>query len=372
MCTVSACGSGTGRAPAATTTTSTAGPTATLRMGFIGGLSGAKGAAGLDVKNGEKLAISQFDADGPPVQVALDAVDAGGNSSEVRAGALRLAGDKVVAVIGPTSDEDASVAEPLFEQSGIPSITVSAAEQKLARHRWRFFHRLIPDDPTQGSADGGYLVNALHGTAVAIVDDSTEPSRELSGSAGQAVTEAGSKVVYVAHLDSRPQSVASAVGSIVGTSPDAVFFAGSPGLAARVISELRSAGYSGKFMLGGSDGSDFLAGAGTSAEGSYVACGCAGTAESADAQAFNAAYLAQFGTTPGPYAAEAYDAANTILRAIQKGDLSPSAINRYLASVDYVGITRTVRFRPDGNWAGDNVFVYKVESGDLVELGPSG
>lgn len=368
----SACGSGAPPGPAATTTTSTAGPTATLRMGFLGQPGGAPGSVALDVKNGEKLAISQFDAGGPPVQVALDSVDADATPAQVRAAALRLAADKVVAVIGPTSDEEASSAEPVFEQSGIPSILVSAADQALAGHRWKFFHRLIPDDPTQGRADGNYLVDALHATAVALVDDSTEQSRALSGAAGQAVASGGSKVVYMAHVDTRAPDLASLAGRIVGTSPDTVFFAGSPVLAARVISELRSAGYAGKFMLGGADGHDFVAGAGVAAEGSYVACGCAGTADSADAQAFNAAYLAQFGTTPGPYAAEAYDAANAILQAIQKGNLSPSAINRYLASADYVGITRTVRFKPDGDWAGDNVFVYKVETGALVEVGPTG
>jgi len=371
---VSACGSGTGSSGAAgtTTTTTLAAPTATVRFGYIGTLSGPTGYLGAAIQDGEKLAISQFDAVNPPVGVALDSVDTAGGANRARSGALRLVSDRVVAVIGPTSGAAASAADPVFELAGIPSITVSAAEVSLAQHRWRFFHRLVPDDSAQGRADGGYLVNSLHAATVAVIDDSTGPSRELSVSTAQAVTSAGARVVYTGHLDGRSTDLVSLANGVLAVSPNAVFFAGSPSDAARVISRLRAGGYTGKFMLGGSDGTRLVADAGVSAEGSYVACACASTAENGGAQAFNAAFLAQFGTSPGPYAAEAYDATNAILQAIQSGRLSPAAINHFLASIDYAGITRTVKFQPDGNWAGDNVYVYRVQSGQLAEVSPAG
>lgn len=363
--------SGTPLARARTTTTLAA-PTATVKIGFIGALSGASGRLGVEVQNGEKLAISQFDAVNPPVNAALDSFDAAGGPSQARAGAMRLAADKVVAVVGPLSDQEAGTAEPVFEHAGIPTITVSAAEVSLAQHRWRFFHRLIPDDSVQGKDAGAYLVNALHAGTVALLDDSTTAARELAGSTGQGATAAGARVVYAAHLDGRNPDLASAAGRILAASPDAVFFGGSPSEAAGLLVRLRSGGYSGKFVLGGSDGAGPAREAGASAEGSYVLCACAGTLEDAQAQTFNAAYLAQFGSGPGPYAAEAYDATNAILSAIQHGHLSPGAVNEFLASVDYAGITRTVRFQTDGNWSGDNVYVYRVQSGQLTEVGPTG
>lgn len=368
-----ACGSsGAPSARAGTTTTTLAAPTDTVKIGFIGTLSGSSGRLGVQVQNGEKLAISQFDAVNPPVNAALDSVDTAGGPNQTRAGAARLAADKVVAVIGPLSDQEAGAVEPVFEQSRIPTITVTAAEVSLAHHRWRFFHRLIPDDSVQGRAAGGYLVGSLGVRTVALLDDSTAAPRELSGSTGQAMTAGGARVVFAGHLDGRSSEAASAAGRILAAAPDAVFFAGSPSEAAGLLGRLRAGGYGGKFVLGGSDGDEFARDSGASAEGSYVMCPCAGTVEDAQAQTFNAAYLAQFGTGPGPFAAEAYDATNAILRAIQHGHLSPEAVNEFLASVDYAGITRTVKFQPDGNWVGDNVYVYRVQSGQLTEIGPAG
>ena len=40
-----------------------------------------------------------------------------------------------------------------------------------------------------------------------------------------------------------------------------------------------------------------------------------------------------------------------------------------LRKVTYVGITKTVTFRPNGNIAGKTIYVYRVENGKIVELG---
>ena len=365
-----ACGAGS---PAVrSTTVPQVGPTATVRFGFVGALTGPMGVLGADVADGEKLAISQFDAVDPPVRVAIDAVDTAGDPARARAAAARLVADRVVAVIGLTLGSEALAAQPVFEQGGIPTVTVSAADRDLAARGWRFFHRLIPDDALQGQAAGEFLVKNLHATDVAVVDDSTASSRDLAVSAAEAVTGAGGSVVSSEHLDGRPGDVASVVAAAVRDSADAVFFAGAAATAARLGTGLRDAGFAGKFLVDGTGAAGFVGAAGApGAEGAYIACGCAGTDQNPDAQAFNAAYLAQFGSSPGPYAAEAYDATNAVLQAIKSGDTTPAAVNAFLSSVDYAGITRPVKFAPDGDWVGDAVYLYKVESGQAVQFASS-
>lgn len=368
---LSGCGSGGSRS--SSTTIPQAGPTATVRVGFLGALSGPSAGLGSDIANGERLAISQFDAVDPPVRVAIDVVDTGGDPNRARSGAARLAADKVVAIIGPTFDNEVSVADPVFEHAGIPSITVSAAERDLAARGWRFFHRVIPDDALHGQAIGDFLVKNLHATTVALIDDSSASSRNLAVSAEEAVTGAGAEVLSSVHLDGRAGDLASAIGSVRAESPGAVFFAGAAGTAARLVTGLRSAGFTGKFLAGGSDAVGFVAVAGAAtSDGAYVVCGCAAISQNPDAQPFIAAYLAQFGSSPGPYSAEAYDATSEILQAVKSGDLTPAAINGFLSSSDYSGITRTIRFVPDGDWAGNTMYLYKVESGQAVPVAVSG
>ena len=357
-----------GRGGAAATTVPAVGPTATVRIGFLGTLTGYGQSLGTSIENGEKLAISQFDAVNPPVKAALDAVDTAGDPVRARTGAGRLAADRVVAVIGPGDAKEVLAAEPVLEQAGIPSISVSATVTDLAARGWRYFHRVVADDASQGHAAGGYLVGALHATTVAVVGDSTDYGRDLAQAVAGAVGAGGATVVSSDIV--APRQLDALSDRIATASPDAVFFSGSPEIAGRLVAELRAKGYAGKVMVGvAGEDSRFVASAGPAASDAYLVCGCSGTADNQDAQAFNAAYLAQFGSNPGPYAAEAYDATQAVLAAIGSGKTSPAAIEAFLATSEHSGITRTIKFQADGNWAGDTAFIFKIQGGQPVQVG---
>ena len=84
---------------------------------------------------------------------------------------------------------------------------------------------------------------------------------------------------------------------------------------------------------------------------------------------FTTAFRAQFGSAPPPYSAEAYDATSFVLAALKWGATTPLTIDTYLATHDYVGITKTIRFLPDGDLIGDTVYVSKVKAGQIVQIG---
>lgn len=368
--TVASCGA-SGRGHASATTVPPVGPTATVKLGFLGSLSGEGQAVGDSVENGEKLAISQFDAVNPPVKAALDPFDTASDPVRARTGASRMAADRVVAVIGPGDATEVLAAGPVLEQAGIPSMTVSATVTDLAARGWRYFHRVVADDASQGRAAAGYLVGALHATTVAVVGDSTDYGRDLARAVAGEVGADGATVVSSDVV--APRQVDAFTDRVVAAPPDAVFLAGSPELAGRLTVELRAKGYSGKVMAGiAGEDARFLASAGTAASDVYLVCGCSGTSDNPNAQAFNAAYLAQFGSNPGPYAAEAYDATEAVLAAISSGKTSPAAIDAFLATSEYSGITRTIKFQADGNWAGETAFIFRVEAGHPVQVAGSG
>lgn len=366
---LSSCGS-SGRGPAPATTVTVAAPTATVRLGFLGGISGAAQPVGTDVENGVKLAISQFDAVNPPVRAALDAFDTAGDPARARAGAIRLAADRVAALIASGDASEILAAGPVLEQAGVPSISVTATVTALTARGWRYFHRVVADDALQAHAAAGYLIGTLHATTVAVTGDSTAYGHDLATAVAAAVGSGGATVVSSDTLT--PRQIDTVSARILAESPDAVFFAGGAELAGRLIVGLRAKGYSGKFMAGisGRDAS-FAGAAGPSASGAYLVCGCSGTADNPDAQAFNAAYLAEFGSNPGPFAAEAYDATEAVLEAISSGRTSPAAIDAFLSTSSYSGITRTIKFQADGNWAGDSTFISKMEDGSLVQVATS-
>ena len=120
----------------------------------------------------------------------------------------------------------------------------------------------------------------------------------------------------------------------------------------------------------GSEDARFITDAGGApAAGAYLSCACADETSNPAAQTFVSAYRAAFGVAPAIYSAEAYDATNFVLAAIKSGATTPTAINSYLGSNSYTGITKTIKFQPDGNVSGGTIYVYQVKGGKIVQIG---
>ena len=79
----------------------------------------------------------------------------------------------MVAVIGPAFSGESAAADPIFESAGIPNVSASATNVKLAQNGWKFFHRVLAADDAQGKGDADYLVKTLGLKTVAVIDDSS-------------------------------------------------------------------------------------------------------------------------------------------------------------------------------------------------------
>jgi branched-chain amino acid transport system substrate-binding protein len=383
---VAACGSSSKK----TTTGSTVAPAAgkTLKIGFFGALTGSDAALGINIENGEKLAIQQYMAGNPPVKVVIDPFDSQGDPSQAANGAQKLIADKVVALIGPAFSGESAAADPYFEQAGIPNITASATNVTLAQKGFKYFHRALADDSVQGPGDANYIVKTLGAGNVAVIDDSSTYGEGLANYVRAQLKVNGGKDVLDDHVDPNGQDYSSTVNKILTATVagsttccsgkvHAVFYGGYYDAAGRLVKQLRDAGYTDYFMSGdGSEDPHFITDAGQTAgsstgaaEGAYLSCACEDTSSAPNAASFNSAYQAAFGTPPQIYSAEAYDATNFLLAAIKAGNTTPSSINKYLATNSWVGVTKTLKFLPNGNVAGGTVYVYQVKDGKITQIG---
>jgi branched-chain amino acid transport system substrate-binding protein len=69
---------------------------------------------------------------------------------------------------------------------------------------------------------------------------------------------------------------------------------------------------------------------------------------------------------PGTYSAEAFDATNVLLQAIDAGKTTSKDINDYLSTVSYQGLAKTVKFDAKGEVASNTIHVYEVKGGKVV------
>jgi branched-chain amino acid transport system substrate-binding protein len=372
---LAACGSSKSSSTSPTTasggTTGGSGSATTLKIGFFGALTGPNAALGINIKNGEALAISQFNAANPAVKVSVDPFDSQGSPALANNGASKLINDKVVAVIGPAFSGESAAADPIFESAGIPNVSASATNVKLAQHGYKFFHRALAADDAQGKGDADYLVKTLHATSVAVIDDSSTYGEGLATVVRATLKTNGGTDALDDHIDPNGQDYGATVNAIIAKHPTAVFFGGYYDAAGRLINQLKAKGYTGKFMSGdGSEDPHFIKDAGGGpAAGAFLSCACADATKLPGAQAFVSAYRAAYGTPPQIYSGEAYDATNFVLAAIKSGATTTSAINSYLASNSWNGVTKTLKFQPDGNVSGGTIYVYTVQNGAIVQTG---
>jgi branched-chain amino acid transport system substrate-binding protein len=342
-----------------------------VKLGFFGALTGAEAQLGINIKDGESLAISQYNPTNPSVKVTLDSFDSQGDPSQAKNGATKLINDMVVAVIGPAFSQESGAADPIFESAHIPNVSASATATNLADNGWKFFHRVLADDSAQGPGDANYLVKSLGLKTVAVIDDTSAYGEGLANAVRSTLETNGGKDVLDDHIDPTGADYGSTVNKVVASKAAAVFFGGYYDAAGRLVNQLRNAGYKGVFMSGdGSENAHFISDAGGApAEGAYLSCACADENNNPAAQSFVTAYRGAYGTAPSIYSAEAYDATNFVLAAIKAGATTPNAINDYLAANSYTGITKTIKFLPKGNVSGGTIYVYQVKNGMIVQIG---
>jgi branched-chain amino acid transport system substrate-binding protein len=343
-----------------------------MKIGFFGALTGPNAQLGINIDNGEKLAVQQYNATNPQMKVSVDPFDSQGLPAQAPQGVQKMITDNVVAVIGPAFSSESQAADPILEKAQIPNVSASATNVKLAQNGWKYFHRVLADDSAQGPGDADYMVKTLGDKSVAVVDDSSTYGLGLADYVRSTLKTNGGSDALDDHIDPNGQDYSSTVNKITAAKPAAVFFGGYYDAAGRLAKQLKDAGYTGAFVSGdGSKDPGFIKSAGSpaTADGAYLSCPCEDVTASAAAQAFNAAYMKAYGTPPQTYSGEAYDATNFVLAAIKSGAMTKAAINSYLGSNQSVGVTKTIKFLPNGNISGGTVFMYQVKNGNIVQVG---
>lgn len=379
---LAACGS------KATTASSSGGGSGkpTYTIAYQGPLSGGNAQLGLNMKYAVQLAVDNANAGTTfgalPFTLKFTAQDDQGSPTDAPAAAQKILGDSsVVGVVGPAFSGATKASEPFYSQADLATVSPSATAPALAQAGDKNFFRVVADDNAQGPADALYLAKVAKVHSVYALDDA---SAYASGLVGAFVPAAKADGLSVTH-ETAPGTTQCQAGNgnvqqynalaakIKGSGAQSVFYAGYYCDFALLAKQLRAAGYTGQLMSDdGSLDKHYVSQAGASvADGTVISCACSDVAKTGSAGTFISQFTKLAGFAPGTYSAESYDAANTII-SVMKGigaHVTRAAVVSGLHHVDYTGITKTVKFQSDGNISGTAVYAYKVESGNLVQLG---
>ncbi len=356
-------------------------PKPTYTIGYEGPLSGGNQQLGLNMVFAVQLAINQANATGKlHFKLKLATYDDQGDPTISPTQAQAAVHNKsLVAIVGPAFSGATAAAEPYYSANHIATVSPSATRVSLATNGWNNFFRVVADDGVQGPADATYLVKTKGFKTVYVVNDGTSYGAGLASAVAAQATSDGATVTQATvpgtsqcqNGTASATQYSAAATQAVASSAKALFYGGYYCDLGLFLGALKSAGYTGTVMSGDGSLSPALIQGTTpasAADNVLLTCACASSTNSK----FNTAYtaLSHFSAANATYAPESYDAANAIINAMKSlKHVTRAGIVAALHKLSYKGSTKLVKFQSNGNIAGSAIFVNKVQSGSIKQLG---
>jgi branched-chain amino acid transport system substrate-binding protein len=334
------------------------------KIAFFGALTGDAANLGINIQNGAKLAVDQYNEKNADCKVTLVGLDSQGDPAQAPGLAKKAIDDKdIIGIVGPAFSGESKAADPIFAEAGLVTISASATNPALGQQGWKTFFRVLGNDASQGPAAAKYIKDTVGAKKVVVVDDASEYGKGLADIVRSTL---GDLVVDNDTIQQKQTDFSPTVTKIRAANADAVFFGGYYAEAGLLKKQMDDAGIKAAFVSDdGVKDDGFITAAGTkAAEGSVVTCPCLPPDKAGGT--FYADYQKAFNSEPKTYGAEAFDAATILLDGIKSGITDRAKMVEFVASYDKPGVTKQLKFDDHGEPSAVSVWAYKVEGGKFL------
>lgn len=349
----------------------------TVAIGFVGPLTGDSANLGVNIRDGAKVAIDEWNKKGGKVTYQLKEFDTQGDPAQAPGQKDKYIPDSsILGIVGPAFSGETKAVIPDLEQAGLVMISASATNAALPTvvPNSKVFHRIIPDDDVQAQGVSDYVTKVIKPKKVALINDNSEYGKGLWGGVVKLLTAAGIDTSTTDSVDPKSQDFSAAVNKVKSSKADMVFYGGYYSEAGRLKKQLTDAGVKAKFISGdGSLDPGFVASSGAAGgEGALLTCPCRlATLDLAGKPGeFAKSYKTLVGRDPGTYSSEGYDATSILIAGIEAGNDTREKLLSYVEGLpNFDGVSKAIQFQDNGNVKAGDVFVYEVKGGKLTELG---
>jgi branched-chain amino acid transport system substrate-binding protein len=320
----------------------------TVKIGFIGPLSGGDAQQGLSARNGFELAVNQANAAGLPFKIEPVILDDAANPQTGVAAALKLTNDpKVIAATGHWNSGVALATIPIFSRADVPLVIWGAISPKVTEKNNPMISRVVPTLVNTNAPLARWAATTI-GKKIAIVSDTTDYGIANVQSFGDFYKAAGGTIVASESAPVGTTDFRAILTKIKAAHPDAVYFGGVVTEAGLVRLQMVELGL--KVPMIGIDGfydPEFIKIAGAAADGTI--CGIIKETGNPKLDQMMKDYqAAKFAEPAGPYTKNAFDATNIIIAAIKKvGTKDKIAIAKAIRETEHDGAMGRTSF--DGN-----------------------
>ena len=323
----------------------------TIKLGFIGPLSGGNAQQGMGAKNGFLLAIDEWNAkDGVPFKVEGVVLDDASDPQTGVSAALKLVNDRsVVAATGHWNSPVALATLPVFNRSQMPFIVWGAISPKITEQNFPNTTRVTPTLVNENKPLADWAAKEMGAKRIAIVADTSDYGRANEQWFGKFFKDAGGEVVTVESFPVGTTDFRAILTKIKALQPDAVYFGGvitEAGIVRKQMVELDMK----QPMLGisGIHDPQLIQIAGAAADGTIV--GVPAAQSNPKLEAMYKAYEAKkYPEAHSPYTKYAYDATGILLEAIKTAGVKDKAgIAKAIRNIRYDGANGMTTFDANG------------------------
>ena len=367
--------------------TVTIAPDGELVIGLAAALSG-EGLAplGEDIQRGAELALDErptVKVGDKEFKVKLDPQDDQCSAEGGQAVANRFVADpSVVGVIGPMCSSGAYAAAPIFDEAGYTTISPSATAAKLTTSDFTSFNRVVVGDTVQGVVIAHYIYENLGVKKIATIHDGSLYGEGLVGVVTSEFESLGGEVVAADAVNTDDTDFRSLLEDIAAKEPELIYFGGFAAAGARLAQQRADAGLDEVTFMGadGIKGGEFPGLAGDSKEGVYASSAIPAEANAEAVDALVKRYVEKYGVEEptGPFYAQAYDATNVFLDAIEavgsvddSGNLviDRAALAEYVRTLkDYAGLSGTFNCDGTGDCVVNDIGIIQYQGDDEVQV----
>ncbi len=304
------------------------------------------------------------------------ALDTEGDPAQAAELAHEVADDPsyVAAVIAPFWAEPIEVGN-ILDAAGIPTLSLSGLDPNLPDQGWGNWRRLVAAMGRQVSSFASALrASSRRAAGICVVGDGSTYSGIVSASLREEIGGAP-QGVFSATLDD--ETTADKVVDQLGKAGcDTIAWTGyAPGAIAlsTALADTRSKGLP-VIGMDAMKADAYLTATAGAGEGTIVTCACVDLASSTspDVGRFIHDYQSEYGSPPGAYGAEGWDAGAILADAFASGAVDRlSVASRLAVDRSYRGLANTYRFASDGelDQSSTSIHVFRAEGVRWVPVG---
>lgn len=293
-----------------------------IKIGWVGPLTGPTSTDGTLSRNAAQLAIEQFNKDGgvDGEKVELVAEDDQGKPEEALKGVQKLINsDKVTGIVGGGYSGPMKTVTPKVQAAKVPMVVAYAVHPDITKGG-DYVNRVIYTADVQGKAMADYAVNDLKKKNIAVLYVDIDYGISIYSAFKDEAKKLGANIVIEKPFKMGDKDFSSVLTAVKGAKPDALYVVGYYNEAAGIVTQSKELGINAQFLgVDGFDSPKFLELGKENTQGATFTTSFYATDAREAVQNFVKAWHDKYkDSEPDMLSSQSFDATEVILEAMKK------------------------------------------------------